>query len=463
MAKKNDHIKNIRSRFLSRGYSLAKVSLRAGSKAATQAISGAFSGNQDPDKINKYIYSQIELLTNELGQLKGSLMKVGQMLSTYGEHFLPKEANDLLKSLQFQSPPVSWEVVEEVLKKELGPERLNELEVEKGPYASASIGQVHRATRKSDGNKLAVKIQYPGVDKAIDNDLRFLKMIFSFTNLIPKGPRFDQIFSEVKTMLHQEVDYRNELTFTQKFYELLKDDSRFLVPEVYPEYSSQKVITTSFMEGVPVDSDKVLSLPLERRNHLGRSFLELYLRELTEFGLVQTDPHLGNYRVRLGENDSDDQLVLLDFGAMRAIEKSFLAPYHKVIWGALIRDDDVLLEGARDLGFVKEGDSEELVQSYIELCQLITEPFNKAEWPETPDELIDSSGNYDWGQSDLPKRVARKAGKIIVSFRLRTPPNETVFLDRKLGGAFVFLSVLNCKMNARDTAIAQLKDPPLLR
>ncbi len=449
-----EKLQSIRSGFLSRGLSLARLSLRVGSNAASRAVG---LKNSNPEELNQYINSQVALLTNELGQLKGSLMKVGQLLSTYGEHFLPKEANELLKSLQFQSPPLAWSKIKQVLDNELSKEILSELEIDPKPYASASIGQVHRARRKSDGQELALKIQYPGVDKAVDTDLKFLKMLISLLNIAPLGAKFDQVFDEVKAMLYQEVDYRNELRFTQKFYDLLKDHSEFKVPKSYPEYCTQHIMCTEFLDGFAVDSKEVLSLSLKRRNALGKAYLDLYLRELLEFKMVQTDPHIGNYKIFIDPEGENDRLILLDFGAVREVPTDFLTHYANVMKGSLNSDSQLVRAGGLGLGLLTPQDPDELTRRYVELCFLITEPFSDLEKNPLPESLVNTVGEYKWGESDLPSRVAQKGKEIAFNFKLRSPPQETVFLDRKLGGAFIFLSVLKCEVNLRSLLQSRMK------
>ena len=438
---KREELKNIKSKLFSRGLTLAKWGLKASAYAAQQAIT------QSPIS-NKFLIEQMEFLRKDLGELKGSLMKAGQLLSMYGEHFLPKEANDFLKELQSSSAPLAWPKIKQQLEKELTKEKLAELEIDTKSFASASLGQVHIATRKSDGKKLAVKIQYPGVDKAIDNDLKILKTILKMGKLLPKTEGLDPLWEEIRLMLHQEVDYRKEAQFTDEFYERLKDDNRYVVPKVFHEYSSERILTTEFIEGVSVDDPQVLALPIERRNKLGASYLDLYFRELLEFEAVQTDPHLGNYRIQIDAN-GNDRLVLLDFGAVRCVPKPFLTAYLKLIRGAFVRDPAIVIEGGLDLQFLLPDDPIELLESYVDLCFLITEPFAKPEWKTVPSEWQTANGDYDWAGSDLPKRVAKKGADMIFKFKLRAPPKELIFLDRKLGGAFVFLSVLNCKLNGR--------------
>ena len=146
--------------------------------------------------------------------------------------------------------------------------------------------------------------------------------------------------------------------------------------------------------------------------------------------MIQLDPE--------GEND---RLVLLDFGAARGVPDDFLSSYRMLIEGGLARDARVIEKGGRQLGLLRPDDPMALIDDYVKLCNLITEPFH---------------GTYDWGASDLPKRTATAVASIAGSYRLRAPPRELVFLDRKLGGVFIFLSGLKCKVHARENLEAAL-------
>lgn len=452
-----EKLSQIKTGPFARGLALARVSVSVGARAASHAFGNMFS--DESDKAERYrdlLMSQVGHLTRELGELKGSLMKVGQMLSMYGEQFLPPEANALLKSLQSQAPPLQWSAIEKVIQKQIPVEQLNLIEIEHEPLASASLGQVHRARRKSDGKWLAMKVQYPGVDKAIEGDLKALRSILSLINLVPKGPKYDELFKEVRYMLHQEVNYSHELETTQEFKKLLSDDSRYRVPDVYPELSTKRILTTSLEEGVPVDSPEVLALSQERRNALGIAAMDLYFREIFNLGAVQTDPHFGNYRIKLGEGGAPDQMVLLDFGAVRKLPQSFWDIYLELVAGAHERDSVRLFNAAKRMGFLTDEDSEELRTHFTEFCYLITEPFYPPSMKTGPNEfggppeLYDKDGAYIWGESDLPKRVAKKGTQLAMSARFRSPPREIVFLDRKLGGIFIYLSVLKVRIRGRD-------------
>lgn len=438
-------LKRIKSGAFSRGISLARVSVTAGAKAAGHAARGLFSSDAEKaEGFKKLLFSQANLLAKELGELKGSVMKVGQMLSVYGEHFLPPEVNSVLKSLQSQSPPLAWPAIEKALKRQFGTEKLTLLEIEHDALASASLGQVHRARLKSDGRQIALKIQYPGVDQAIDSDLRALRTFLSVTKIISGGRKYDEIFREIQTMLHQEVDYRKELEATD-FFRAALDPKRYIVPETFPEFSTGRVLATSLEEGSALDSPEVAALSQERRNALGQAALELYFREMYELKRVQTDPHFGNYRVRIGKNGEPDRLILFDFGAVRKVPNTFLEPHKLMLRGALNRDAEQLIRGSEKLGFIRAEDSEELRQTFVEICFLITEPF-----------VTDEA--YDWGASDLPKRVAQAAARLIFSFHTRVPPREVVFLDRKMGGMFILMKVLGVKIPCRELLLRYLSE-----
>lgn len=452
--KKNPkELDKIKSSFFSRGLSLAKLTLSAGSGMASKSITTAFSSQEKKDeKWKEFLLSQASSLSRELGELKGSLMKAGQMLSMYGEHFLPAEANEFLKSLQSDSPALKWSAIEPILLKHLGADLMAELEFENEALACASIGQVHRARIKSTGELVAVKIQYPDVDKAIESDLKAIKGFLSIAKLLPKEANVDHLFTEVKEMLTQEMDYRQEAKWTELFAEKLAGDNRFVVPKVYRRFSNAKIITTSFERGLRADEPLILSLAPERRNKLALAFLDLYFTELFDLRVVQTDPHIGNYKIRI-DPAGHDQIVLLDFGATREYEATFMSAYHNMIKGALDNDMQVFEQAARNLKFIQDEDSPELKRIFKEFCFEVVEPFLQTSDPRNTKGQIDELGRYDWKNTDLPQRLSKKVFQIIQNHKWRTPPREILFLDRKTGGVFIFLSVLGVKLKSRDNLL----------
>ncbi len=450
-------IHKLKSSVMSRGFSLAKMTLGASTQLAAHGVSQLLKTDQEKQENWKgFVRDQALRLTTELGQLKGSLMKAGQMVSMLGEHFLPPEANEFLKSLQSQSPYLIWPEIEKCLKAELSPELLSELEISEEPVAAASLGQVHRATVKSTGQKLALKVQYPGVEKAIDSDLRAIKSLLSLLKLLPRDVQTDALFQEVKSMLEQETNYQKEAELTGLYSKLLAGDSRFVVPQIVPRYSTKKLLSESFEDGLRADDPGILSLPQERRNTLAQNFLELYFMEIFSWGLVQTDPHVGNYKVRLGEKDA---LVLLDFGATRRFGQEFLEKYKRMIRASLFGNKSDLISAAQDLKFLDPDDPEALVEAFMDFCFATVEPFIEPSDPRNAQALVSPDGVYDWKNTDLPQRLSKKVFQLIRNFKTRTPPEEVLFLDRKTGGVFVFLSVLGARIESRSLLLKYLAGP----
>lgn len=427
---------------LERNIALTRLGLGAGAKIAAHSLANIFRGEMRRDEADRAFYQrQARILADELGQLKGSVMKAGQMLSLYGQYFLPEEAVQVLSGLQDNTPPVDWAVVSPVLERALGRARLRELEIETVPMAAASLGQAHRARRRRDGLELCVKIQYPGVADAIESDIRTLSRLLLLTRLAPKGLDLAPVFAEVREMLHREVDYAAERRFTEDFAARLAADARFVVPRVLPEYSSDRVLTTTFEQGLHVRDAAVQGLSQAARNRLGADFLELFLREFFEWGLVQSDPHFGNYRIRL-EPGRAARIVLLDFGATRSFSRPFIEAYAGIVAGALHRDRKRLLEGARAIGLMHAQMPAPVLTAFCELCETIVEPF--------------SGQRYDWGASDLPLRTGRMAALNSLSVHFRVPPREIVFLHRRMAGVFIMLATLRAVLDGRPELLRAL-------
>ena len=447
---KKPTMSSIKTRPLERNIALTKLGLGAGTKIVAHSLINIFRGEVARTSADREFYEkQAQVLADELGRLKGSVMKAGQMLSLYGQYFLPEEAVEVLSGLQDDTAPVAWRVVAPVLERNIGRQRLAELEVDEEPLAAASLGQAHRAVRRSDGLELVVKIQYPGVADAIDSDIKTLSRLLLVTRLSPKGLDLAPVFAEVREMLYREVDYHAEARFTEEFARRLADDPRYGVPRVLSEYSSGQVLTTTFESGVSARDAAIRALPLARRNRLGLNFLDLFLTEFFDWGLVQSDPHFGNYRIRLDET-GEDRIVLLDFGATRRFERRFVDAYRGIVRGALLADRAQILRGADAIGLMGGTFPEPVLKAFTEMCQLIVEPFNAPDDPRTPPQLRNDKGEYRWGASDLPMRAANVAARNALSVHFRVPPREIVFLHRRLAGVFIMLATLDVEFCARE-------------
>ncbi|HKY90853.1 MAG TPA: AarF/ABC1/UbiB kinase family protein [Nevskiaceae bacterium] len=449
-------MQNLKTRPLERNIALTKLGLGAGTQIVAHSIANLFRGEVSRTASDREFYRrQAEVLRDELGQLKGSVMKAGQMLSLYGQYFLPEEAVTVLSQLQDDTPAVHWRVVGPVLERALGRARLKDLEIDEVPLAAASLGQAHRARRKRDGLELVVKIQYPGVADAIESDIRTLSRLITMTRLAPKGLDLNPIFFELREMLHREVDYAAERSFTETFAAKLAHDPRFVVPKVLTEYSSDQVLTTTFERGFHVKDPAVQGLSAERRSALGRAFVELFVTELFRWRMVQTDPHFGNYRIR-PDDGGQDRIVLLDFGATRIFGQGFVENYASIVRGALERDNEQIVKGATGIGLMDASFPRSVLDAFCEMSKLIVEPFSERADGIARPELFNERGEYKWGESDLPMRAGQVAAKNAFSKYFRVPPREIVFLHRRLSGVFIMLATLRAEVRSREILVDAL-------
>lgn len=439
-------VKRVKTGSLERRFSMARAGLMAGARYATLSAGTLFSApDKRADRRSEILSKQANELVSELGKLKGSVVKIGQMMALFGEHFLPDEVTTALHTLENSTTALDWPAVERHLRRELGDHKMAELEVDPEPIGAASLGQVHRATRLSDGAQLCLKIQYPGVAEAIDSDMRAVVQLLRFSRLISVTAQFNQWLDEVREMLAREVDYDLEAHTTDLFGRLLRNDRRFVVPRVFPEYCTNKILCTSFEHGIGVSDPAVLELSQPRRNFIGRAIMELCCHEVFEWNRMQTDPNFGNYLLRVGERPEEDQIVLLDFGAIREFDDEVLGPGREMIRGAWHHDRERLLNALDALGFLS-GVPKRILDDFSELCFEAVEVLQDPDRFPPPPQVLNERGEYLWGNSDLPSRIVAKASRNALSVHFDVPPKEFIFLARKLLGAYTFLHVIEAEV-----------------
>lgn len=426
---------------------MAKAGAVASAKLAASSVGSLFVGKDKRKQRRKDALSKQTLyLVGQLGELKGSVVKVGQMMALYGEHFLPDEITAALHTLEDKTVALEWSAIHSAMSEQLG-ERINDFDIDPNPIGAASLAQVHRATRKSDGRQLCIKVQYPGVANAIDSDIEAMAGMLKLTKMVPRGPDFDNWLDEIRTMLHQEVDYLAESAITERFRQRLIDDPRFVVPEILSEYSTAQIMVMTWEAGSEVTSEAVAQLSQERRNKLAFSLLDLFFHEFLSWKELQTDPNFGNYRIRI-DPDGNDQLVLLDFGAVRAFPDPFITAFRDIAEGAFRRDQGQVIRGGVALNFMRADNPPDVLESFAKVAFRVMEPFVNDQHSPVPEEYQTTGGEYCWSASDLPKRIAGQAGGAALSRHFRVPPQEFLFFIRKLVGVYTFVAVMGAELDA---------------
>tara|TARA_B110000977_G_C11076297_1_gene491311 strand:+ start:517 stop:1893 length:1377 start_codon:yes stop_codon:yes gene_type:complete len=442
-----EKLTRIKNRRLERRLSVSLAGLRAGGAIVLgRSTDWLLKEDERKTKRKSVLSKEAKRFANELGKLKGSYVKIGQMLALFGEHLLPKELTAALHELEHQTVALDWPIIEQALKEQLG-SRLGELLIEPEPLACASMGQVHRCRVIATGEEICLKVQYPGLEETIDSDFSDVVSMLKLANWLKTSRNLDMLLEEIRKLLHEETDYQREALMTVNMANLLKGDKRFQVPAVYQRFSTKKVIALEFIKGLEVTDNEVQSLPLPRRNKLAKAMLDLLMKEIFEWGVLQTDPNFGNYRIKCSAKS--DTLVLLDFGAVRAFDNSFLNPLRSTIAGAYHNDKAAVLQGVIDLKCIDECHPISVQESFAIFCMSLLEPLRK-DFDGVSSDWINEKGEYCWSESKLIKRAAKQAAKSSFSIHFTVPPQEFALIARKLTGVFTFIVVLKGEFNGHD-------------
>ncbi|MDO4895862.1 MAG: AarF/ABC1/UbiB kinase family protein [Moraxella sp.] len=429
---------------LDRQLSLAKTSLTIGKNWAKTGLSGLFlSKAQKLEQKNTFMQEQADYLVAELGKLKGSVVKVGQMLALYGEHILPPQVVSALHTLDDNTTPIAWHVIYDALQTQLG-ERVDDFEIERTPIGTASLAQVHKALHKYSGRTVVLKVQYPNVAGAIDADLAVFKRLLRVTGILPQTQVLDEWFDEIRQLLYREVDYQMEADTTKRFAQYLADDKRYIVPTIYDNYSTDRLICMSFETGLALNDPQVLTLPQDRRNALGQSAINIIMQEIFDWGEMQTDPNFGNYLVRL-DDDGHDKLVLLDFGAIKQFDDKLLGIAKNLLVAGFYQDKPMMKNAMMGYPFFDNltgKPKDDMADVFLMAC----EPFACAKNLSQP-ELLDN-GNYIWAKSDLYNRVMKCTKDGMTSLEFALPPKEMMFISRKFIGAYALLSAIDARTDS---------------
>ena len=258
-------------------------------------------------------------LRKALGGLKGPIMKVAQILSTIPDA-LPPEYADELASLQADAPAMCWLFTRRRMASELGTNWQEKFaSFSRDAVSAASLGQVHQAT-SLDGEKLAVKLQYPDMQSAIEADLRQLKLLFQLYERYDSAISTRDIYDELSDRLKEELDYRREADNLRLYSYMLRDEAVVTLPEYVPELSSGRLLTMSWLDGTRVMPFLETNPSQETRNQIAKNMFRVWYVPFYYYGVIHGDPHLGNYSLR-----DDNTINLMDFGSIRLFRPQFVA------------------------------------------------------------------------------------------------------------------------------------------
>lgn len=368
-------------------------------------------------------------IAQTLGELKGAVMKVGQMASIASD-ILPPELTDALKRLQRGAPPVDVEVIRSQIEAELGlpPERLfARFDLE--PFASASIGQVHRAQTDA-GREVVCKVQYPGVDGAVDSDLAQLKLALRASGLVRISRRaLNETFEEMRSTLHRELDYCQEADAVRQFREFHCSRHPFMVvPDVVGERSSQRVLTLTYESGDALGDLDSQGYTAEERDRIGVHLVRLVTAQIFELHRFHADPNPANFAFR-----RDGTIVLYDFGCTKILSDEMVETLRDIVRAGIGEDYEGVESALQRLG-LRDVTGPPVEFSYYKIWRdILGEPFLR-------------HSVFDFSKARIRDDVVKQIPGALKRMRSFQPAKDLILLDRLLGGHYGNLRAVGARV-----------------
>ncbi|EGG01716.1 uncharacterized protein MELLADRAFT_117744 [Melampsora larici-populina 98AG31] len=403
-------------------------------------------GSSCGDSQNSLLLSEanVRRLVDKLTKMRGAALKLGQFMSIQDAKILPPQIEEIFVKVQNTADYMPLWQTEQVMKQELGTDwRHRFLKFSDKPLAAASIGQVHSAQAIDPITKqpieLAIKVQFPGVFESIHSDLSYLSILASSSAILPKGLFLSNTLKVLGQELKDECDYRREAWCMGMMSRFLEDDSRFKVPRVIDQLSTGMVLSMEMMRGTPLT--RAAQWPQHLRDQIGRDILQLCLREIFQFRLMQTDPNWTNFLW----NEESKQIELIDFGATREYSERFVEEYIKLLQSGVNDNREDCVVWSEKIGYFTGHESKEMQDAHFRSLSALGEPFRA------------KAGPYDFATQTVTDRV-RAEVPLMIRERLTPPPIETYSLNRKLSGAFLLCSRLGSQIDCHQLLQTVLQD-----
>ncbi|MEO5602369.1 MAG: AarF/UbiB family protein [Cyclobacteriaceae bacterium] len=375
---------------------------------------------------------------NSLSELKGSALKVAQMLSM-DKNLLPQAYQQKFAMAQYSAPPLSYPLVVKTFQKYFGkgPEQIFETFNHKAKNA-ASMGQVHQATL--GGKTFAVKIQYPGVGDSVKSDLAMVKPI-ALSMFKLNAVEYDEFIQEVEMRMMEETDYILELQRSIDISNRTSHLQNIVFPKYYPELSSPKILVMDWIEGKPL-GEVIGKIPAEAAMKLGQAMWDFYHFQMHQIKTVHADPHPGNFIIT-----PDYKLGIIDFGCVKVIPESFHKTYFRLMDADLLTDHKKRDAVFTDLHFIYPDDSARdkafFTDVFTKLIALLARPFLSDEFDFADDSYFEAMYNFGEELSDMK------------AFRESTRPRgvrDAIYLNRTYFGLYNLLHDLKAKVNITTRA-----------
>lgn len=377
---------------IERAGTLVSTGARVGTNYLKYYAGKLVNPDLDRERLNE---ENAEDIYNGLKSLKGSALKVAQMLSME-KNLLPRAYVEKFSLAQFSVPPLSAPLVRRTFKKYQGkyPEEIFDT-FSRESVNAASIGQVHKASL--NGNTLAVKIQYPGVADSVKSDLALVKP-FAIKMFNLQGKDSEKYFKEVENKLLEETNYILEVAQSEEITRACSHIEGLRFPKYYRDLSSERIITMDWMQGTHLSEYTAVEFSREDGDRLGQVLWDFYMFQMHGIRKVHADPHPGNFLV-----DGKGDLIAIDFGCIKEVPEEFYKPYFELARRENIENEAVFNEKLFELEILTATDSEQELEFFKalfkEMLSIFTSPFNTEEF--------DFSDDTFWNRiADLSERYS---------------------------------------------------------
>ncbi|HEY8513556.1 MAG TPA: AarF/UbiB family protein [Cyclobacteriaceae bacterium] len=393
----------------------------------------------DPDTPRDLLHeANADDIYDSLSRLKGSALKVAQMLSM-DRNLLPAAYQRKFAMAQYSVPPLSYPLVVKTFRSSFGkgPEEIFDTFTHKAVNA-ASMGQVHKATL---GNRtFAVKIQYPGVADSVKSDLAMVRPIaLSMFHLSPT--EYDQFISEVEARMLEETDYELELQRSIALSTKSKVIPHVVFPKYYPEYSSTRILTMDWLDGEPLGEALKQGIPSDQAHILGQAMWDFYHFQMHKLRAVHADPHPGNFILM-----PDGKLAIIDFGCVKEIPDAFHSSYFQLHDPSLFDDEQRKIRVFSELGFIYPDDSPRdrafFIDLFTQLVALLGRPFRFESFDFADDKYFATL--YDFGEKLANLKELRRSKK-------PRGVRDAIYLNRTYFGLYTILHDLKVRVRIKPS------------
>lgn len=407
-----------------RFFKLAGMTASIATKTVSNKIKLFTASEEEKQHSQQQLFQQIgQQIAETLGEMKGAAMKVGQIASQYKDIF-PPEISQAFAKLQRQAPPVDFFVIRQQVEQELQkPLSAVFSNFDEKSFASASIGQVHKAQLK-DGRSVVVKVQYPKIDEACSSDLKYVRLALRLMGVLKIDQDLqDRLFAEIEQSLLEELNYEIEAHYLELFRTFHQNlDPKIIIPQVIKEYSTRRVLVLSEEVGESIHTASTWSQEL--RNELGRRLINAINDQIFGMQRFHCDPHPGNFAFR-----QDGSVIIYDFGAIKTLSDSTIQHFKTLLKAGNMADIATLERELIELQALVEPNQfpEELYHQWIEV---LLRPLR------TRYDFAENSSHHD------AKELFKDSWKYWDLFR---PSPYTLLMNRTISGQY--WNLIHLKVN----------------